>query len=215
MKRISCGNKLEVKNKERRSVMFFRKIHILITFVLFMGVAGLSPAEGADYLSAKAFIVIPSLEYEHATPSGLGFSFAVSYLPIEDVRLLSITGGIKKYFKSKPKGFFVAGYPGIWNEDITQTQMFPQYDAQTHRTEFKESEFKGSATFFTLMGTIGWRGAWKHFTVAAELGGGILSVGNIKTSGTDPWTGLRTTSDYGTGGGGLFPVVQLALGYAF
>ncbi len=195
--------------------MFIRKSHILTGLVLAVFICGFSVAKGADYLSVKLLVPVNGFEYEHAKPNGLGFSLAMSYLPVEDSKILLVSGGIKKYFKSQPKGFYVAGYPGIWNLSVTQREPFFRFDPETFSYEIKESQFKGSATFFTLIAAIGWRGAWRHFTVSTEVGGGILSLNNIKTSGIDPWTGSKTTTDWEIFMTTLMPSLQLSLGYAF
>jgi hypothetical protein len=191
--------------------MFLRKFLIIIALVLMLSICGFNAAEGTDYLNLKLLIPVNGLEYEHASPNGVGFSLAASYLPLDEVKILMLSGGIKKYFKNKPKGFYVAGYPGIWNFNVKTKEPF--FDPETF--EIKESEFKGSATFFTFIAAIGWRGAWKHFTLATELGGGILSLSKIETTGINPLTDEKTTDKWKIGFTGFYPSLQLSLGYAF
>jgi hypothetical protein len=167
------------------------------------GICSAGVAEGADYLDVKLLAPFNGIEYEHATHSGLGLSLGLSYFELDKWEFLLVCGGVKKYFKSQPDGFYVAGYPGVWH--------------------FRSrSVFKGSATFFAFIGTFGWRGVSGHFTSGVELGGAIMSINQIKTSaGIDPLTGYESTgtSDVGldihVGNAGFLPCLQLFLGYAF
>ena len=175
--------------------------------------------EGADYVNLKLLVPVDGLEYEHVTPAGLGLSLAVTYIPTTDFHWSYAQAGVKKYLGGDIHGFFLGGYAGAGKASANTYLGYVTYDTYgTYRIPvWNQVVTKGSASFASFLATFGYRGAWGHFTLLAELGAGVVTIGQIKTSSTEknPLTGRPFSDTYDLSLGGILPCLQLGLGYRF
>jgi hypothetical protein len=177
--------------------------------------SGLSSAQAADYLNIKAIFPTNGLEYEHVSTGGLGLSVTGSYLPLPDSKFELVGVGIKKYFGQGNSRFFIAAYPQWMRMTLTDSHMNYDLDPETYLLTYSEAKATGSVSAFSMMGTFGFRGAWKHFNLAIELGAGYANLGTLSLSAIDPVTSQSVNWDTDVGFTGFLPALQLSFGYAF
>ncbi len=189
--------------------MFTRNAAIIGVVLTLVAVSLVPGARAQDlpnnFINAKLIFPINGVEYERVLTNGIGLSVSGSYLPASGTTYKTFGVGLKKYIGNH-RMFYVAAYPQVMSLSATVDEygLIGPYKA------------KGSISTFMLLGAVGWRGVWSHFTLGGDVGGGLLGLSKFDVTGFDPTLGKNvTTSEDLFGGSAMVPMVQLYLGYAF